>query len=72
MGKRLNNNAPIFLNIDGEVRERLQIQMERFGSSESMLIRMAVIRWLEEEEEIQRKQEEQKKNAAGLILKPKK
>ncbi|MFA5398283.1 MAG: hypothetical protein WC346_19885 [Methanogenium sp.] len=43
-------SAPIFLHMPEEMRVRLQKQAARFGASESMLIRMAVTKWLEEEE----------------------
>ena len=52
MSKRANihDNMPIFLNISRDIRERLHKQCDRFGIAETMLIRMAITKWLEEEE----------------------
>lgn len=60
MAKRLTENPPMFINIAPEMRDRLRLQSERFGAPESVLVRMAITRWLEEEEANQTERGEKK------------
>ena len=63
---RKTESSPLLFNLSEELRDRLKKQADRFGSTESVLIRMALTKWLEEEENIQ---EGRKKEKIKLIPK---